>query len=134
MENEFKGTKGEWLWEENSASNPNDSTCIDVRANGPQIAYLQSFTGWGDGHSREATIANANLISAAPELLEALQWAFPMAIIAMEQHRMERVKNGHIDISGTYKNGESWVGIYQDEIDKIEFARAAIAKALGEFQ
>ena len=72
MENEFKGTKGEWLWEENSASDPNDSTCIEVRASGPQIAYLQSFTDCGDGHSREATIANANLISAAPELLEAL--------------------------------------------------------------
>lgn len=69
----FKGTKGEWLWEENSASDPNDSTCIEVRVNGPQIAYLQSFTGYGDSHSREATIANANLISAAPEMLEALQ-------------------------------------------------------------
>lgn len=68
----------------------------------------------------------------ANELLEALQWALPMAILAMEQHRMERVKNGHRDISGTYKNGESWVGIYQDEVDKIEFARAAIAKATGE--
>lgn len=70
---EFKGTKGEWLWEENSASNPNDSTCIKVRVSGPQIAYLQSFTDCGDGHSREATIANANLISAAPELLAAMQ-------------------------------------------------------------
>ena len=69
---EFKGTKGEWLWEENSASDPNDSTCIEVRANGPQIAYLQSFTGFGDSHSREATIANANLIAAAPKMLEAL--------------------------------------------------------------
>lgn len=39
----------------------------------------------------------------ANELLEALQWALPMAILAMEQHRMERVKNGHWDISGTYK-------------------------------
>lgn len=68
----------------------------------------------------------------ADELLEALQWALPMAILAMEQHRMERVKNGHRDISGTYKNGESWVGIYQDEVDKIEFARAAIVKATGE--
>lgn len=68
----------------------------------------------------------------ASDLLDALQWALPMAILAMEQHRMERVKNGHVDISGTYKNGESWVGIYQDEVDKIEFARAAIAKALGE--
>lgn len=66
------------------------------------------------------------------ELLEALQWALPMAILAMEQHRMERVKNGHTDISGTHGNGESWVGIYQDEVDKIEFARAAINKATGE--
>lgn len=66
------------------------------------------------------------------ELLEALQWALPMAILAMEQHRMERVKNEHTDISGTYGNGESWVGIYQDEVDKIEFARAAINKATGE--
>lgn len=38
MENEFKGTKGEWLWEENSASDPNDSTCIEVRVSGQQIA------------------------------------------------------------------------------------------------
>ncbi len=73
MENEFKGTKGEWLWEENSASDPNDSTCIEVRVSGQQIAYLQSFTDCGDGHSREATIANANLISAAPDLLRCLQ-------------------------------------------------------------
>lgn len=39
-------------------------------------------------------------------------------------------------VTGTFqehiKNGESWVGIYQDEVDKIEFARAAIAKATGE--
>lgn len=74
---------------------------------------------------------DAHLIAAAPELLEALRWALPMAIIAMEQHRFERVKAGHTDIVGTYKNGESWLGIYQDEVDKIEFSRAAIAKALG---
>lgn len=74
MENEFKGTKGEWLWEENSASDPSGSTCIGVSTDGPQIAYLQSFSGWEEDYGREVTIANANLISAAPELLDACQW------------------------------------------------------------
>ena len=72
MENEFKGTKGEWLWAENSASDPHGSTCIEVSTKGPQIAYLQSFSGWEEDYGREVTIANANLISAAPELLAEL--------------------------------------------------------------
>lgn len=114
---EFKGTPGPWVanpiygWIE---SDIEDKVVI--------------------GGDQPPTREDVRLIAAAPELLEALQWALPMAILAMEQHRMERVKNGHRDISGTYKNGESWVGIYQDEVDKIEFARAAIAKALGESQ
>lgn len=71
---EFKGTKGEWDWEENSASKVDGSTCIEVHSSGgPQIAYLQSFVGWGADYERKATIANANLIAAAPDLLEALQ-------------------------------------------------------------
>lgn len=74
MGSEFKGTKGEWLWEENSASDPHGSTCIGVSTNGPQIAYLQSFSGWEEDYGREVTIANANLISAAPELLDACKW------------------------------------------------------------
>ena len=72
MENEFKGTKGEWLWEDNSASDRHGSTCIEVSTNGPQIAYLQSFSGCEEDYGREVTIANANLISAAPELLTEL--------------------------------------------------------------
>jgi hypothetical protein len=47
-------------------------TCIAVSTNGPQIAYLQSFSGWEEDYGREVTIANANLISAAPELLSEL--------------------------------------------------------------
>lgn len=71
---EFKGTKGEWDWEENSASQVDDSTCIEVRSGGgPQIAYLQSFVGWGSDYERNATIANAKLIAAAPALLKELQ-------------------------------------------------------------
>ncbi|HGG9054445.1 TPA: hypothetical protein ACJJ1D_005040 [Enterobacter hormaechei subsp. xiangfangensis] len=102
---EFKGTKGEWDWEENSASQVDDSTCIEVRSGGgPQIAYLQSFVGWGSGYERNATIANANLIAAAPDLLEALQ------------NLLEDVCS----------NNDSALGYRVDE------ARAAISKALGE--
>ena len=75
---------------------------------------------------------NANLIAAAPELLEALQWALPLAKIAMSSCQLERVKCGHRDITGTYKDGVTWVGIYQDEVDSIERAESAINKALGE--
>jgi len=71
---EFKGTKGEWDWMENSASSIHGSTCIEVSVGGPSIAYLQSFDGWDGKYDRDTTIANANLIVAAPELLEALQF------------------------------------------------------------
>lgn len=127
MSGEFKGTPGPWEVEDNGFF-------YDINAVRGTVGNTCSSANWfdNDEHRGPVALANAQLIATAPELLEALQWTLPMAIIAMEQHRMERVKNGHRDISGIYKNGESWVGIYQDEIDKIEFARAAIAKALGE--
>ncbi|MBT2007044.1 hypothetical protein KKZ39_17275 [Enterobacter hormaechei subsp. xiangfangensis] len=99
---EFKGTKGEWDWEENSASQVDGSTCIEVHSGGgPQIAYLQSFVGWGADYERNAAIANAKLIAAAPDLLEALQ----DALHAYDKH---------------------------GEHPEWDFARAAISKALGE--
>lgn len=76
--------------------------------------------------------ADAKLAASAPELLDALQWALPLARLAMDSHRMERIKCGHTDITGTYSNGETWVGIYQSEVDEIEFAQNTIKKALGE--
>ena len=82
-------------------------------------------------HSKETEIANANLIAAAPDLLKALKWALPLARLAMEAHRMERLRCGHNDIVGKYKSGQTWSGIYKSEIDDIEFADAAIAKAKG---
>jgi hypothetical protein len=59
-------------------------------------------------------------------LVEALKWALPLAVTAMETHRLGRVQAGHTDITGTYKNGVTWVGIYQDEVDAIERARTAL--------
>jgi hypothetical protein len=75
--------------------------------------------------------ANARLIAAAPDLYEALRWALPLAERTMDDHRLGRVKAGHSDIHGTYKNGVTWAGIYQSEVDEIESARAALNKALG---
>ncbi|MCK7258053.1 hypothetical protein L8O18_06180 [Enterobacter asburiae] len=109
---EFKGTKGEWDWEENSASQVDGSTCIEVHSGvGPQIAYLQSFVGWGADYERSATIANANLIAGAPDLLEALQ-----DMLSGWKH----IRAMHGDLYG--------IG-WDRAQDK---AQAAISKALGE--
>ena len=108
----FKGTPGPWFWENGVLCN-------------------KDFIVGGDGHHFHNN-ANRNLISAAPELLEALQWALPLAKIAMSSCQLERVKCGHSDITGTYKDGVTWAGIYQDEVDSIESAESAINKALGE--
>ena len=62
-------------------------------------------------------------------LREALKWALPLAERAQDDHRMERIRCGHTDIVGQYKNGVSYVGIYQSEVDQIEEARAALSEA-----
>ncbi|MBT1798801.1 hypothetical protein B9Q31_02240 [Enterobacter kobei] len=121
---EFKGTKGEW-----------EIMMDDDEIKVIQSSSLENGSGWRSYVAiceEVQCIEDANLIAAAPYLLEALQWALPLAEVAIESHRQERVKCGHMDISGVRKDGVSWVGIYQDEIDSIERARAAISKALGE--
>lgn len=50
----------------------------------------------------------------------------------MDEQRVARVMAGHRDIKGTYSDGSTWVGIFQEEVDLIEKARFAIKKALGE--
>ncbi len=129
---QFKGTPGPWVIKPEEV----DRGYIRVRGArlGGRYKVANVVTPQYEGvlaREAEETRANANLIAAAPELLEALQWALPLAKIAMDTHRMERIKCGHVDINGTYKNGETWAGIYQKEVDEIESAQAAIAKALG---
>lgn len=60
-------------------------------------------------------------------LLEALKYTVPLAVIALDAHRVERIKAGHIDITFTKPNGEKWVGLYQDEWDKLESAQEALS-------
>lgn len=76
--------------------------------------------------------ANARIVAAAPELLEVLKWALPLAEVALDTHRLLRVQCGHNDIQGTYKDGVTWAGIYQDEVDKIEYARELLKQTQGE--
>jgi hypothetical protein len=83
--NEFKGTPGPWFWQGGVLCN-------------------KDFIIGGLGHNFNNQ-ANKNLITAAPELLEALQ-------------RMLR--------AGQKQN---WNERYESE---MQLARAAIAKALGE--
>lgn len=65
-------------------------------------------------------------------VVEALRWALPLAERAMDDHRLERIRCGHSDIHGTYKNGVTWSGIWQAEVDQIEAARAALHDAKEE--
>lgn len=140
---ETKHTPGPFIYTYNEDDQYHQGEILDLDGNLLAIVagqnYGTTFGGknrdWNPNHKEEDMQehkANAALFSAAPELLKALQWALPLAKIAMDSHRMERIKCGHVDINGTYKNGETWVGIWQEEVDKIESAQDAITKALGE--
>lgn len=106
--NEFKGTPGPWKW---TSDLVNEGNAL-IGNNGNFVFYgdnicagLSNDDGWGarigGTHSDEESEANAQLIAAAPELLEALQ----DALHAHDKH---------------------------GEHSEWDFARAVIAKALGE--
>jgi len=102
-------TKGPWAWSKNGASDEK-TVCIDISPvledyeYRGAVAHLQSCEHIG-GITMAETEANANLISAAPDLLKALQEA--VAVI-------EAIKPPSYGM-GTIVRGKS-----------------AIAKALGE--
>lgn len=106
---EFNGTPGKWSFSHNSASDASVA-CIEINSSESlhEIAYLQSTPSRIGGYNQtsfDKTIANAHLIAAAPDLLNALQ--------AM--------------LNKTYK--QNWNDHYPDEVSK---AQSAISKALGD--
>lgn len=106
---EFNGTPGKWSFSHNSASDASVA-CIEINSSESlhEIAYLQSTPSRIGGYNQtsfDKTIANAHLIAAAPDLLNALQ-AMP---------------------NKAYK--QNWNDHYPDEVSK---AQSAISKALGD--
>ncbi|HAV8339499.1 TPA: hypothetical protein JLV25_001140 [Escherichia coli] len=105
----FNGTPGKWSFSHSSASDASVA-CIEINSSESlhEIAYLQSTPSKIGGYNQtsfDKTIANAHLIAAAPDLLNALQ--------AM--------------LNKAYK--QNWNDHYPDEVSK---AQSAISKALGD--
>lgn len=55
-----------------------------------------------------------------------LQWLVNMAEWGVETYRLERLRYGHHDIRGEKSDGTVIVGLYQDEVDKMERVKALI--------
>lgn len=109
---DFKGTPGVWGFSHSSASD-SSAACIEITSTKSlhEVAYLQStpsIIGGYEPTSFDRTIANAKLISAAPDLLEALQ-----------------------DFMANASGETESCGHSFECVCRFDKARAAIAKALG---
>lgn len=78
---------------------------------------------------RTIRFARALLSTSASErgMREALEYVVPLAEIALEACRDQRCRAGHHDIVFTKRDGVQWVGLYQDEYDRLENAKDALA-------
>lgn len=93
----------------------------------PQAYSIANDLGFVQGIARQTLAGEkCHVDSEKDALREALKWALPLAERAVDNHRLERLRYGHDDISGTYRDGQTWEGIYQDEVDQIETARDAL--------
>jgi len=111
IDNNFKGTPGEWsVWKGFVLSESNETVCM-VEDN------LKSE-------------CDLNLMAAAPDLLKSLQEALPLVKVAFETCRVERIRCGHQDIRGINQDGQVIIGLWQEEIDQLDNIQKAISKAL----
>ena len=148
-----KATPGKWEWRK-WGPYPNTVDLYSSARNPPLMRQVLRGDSWVDLSSRaayhmEQTQAEADaeyLVAVQPknilallteletlrasvgEMRKALEWATPLAELAIESHRLVRLKAGHSDICGTRKDGTKVVGIWQNEIDNIETARSLLAQ------
>jgi hypothetical protein len=99
---------------------------IDASPYRGDVARLQSCEHI-DGITKDELLANARLIAAAPELLEALEKALEM----LEELKIESGRGIDWGEEDAFRMGE-W--FERDEIAAMKIAGAAIAKAKGEPQ
>lgn len=81
-----KHTEGPWRVEFNSADTM-QCRCVEILGGGDligSVAYLQSYAGH-DYDDRDEVLANARLIAAAPDLLEAARAAYELLKIIHDE-------------------------------------------------
>ncbi|WP_205954181.1 hypothetical protein [Pantoea stewartii] len=111
--NEFKGTKGPWQVGRETI----DGDIRIINPDGAMVAMTEVKTGDGYLWSPSTVAENANLIAAAPELLEALQ-------LIIKDLRIRAKVSGDIDDDGTV--------VLDIGSGALMKANDAISKALGQ--
>ena len=107
MNEQVKHTPGPW--------HLNDDGCLVIGERGP-FRLVKEFMSSGGMPTQEEALANANLIAAAPELLEALKFALIQIEDAMEDEEAKE---------------HTQYGYYENLLIAQEMAQNAITKAQG---
>ena len=117
---ESKHTPGPWIIKYSGNGYPYQ---LDAPNGSRGPGVIRSVTRWGafSFPSSPEALANARLIAAAPELLEALKWLHELCIHA----NPGAFDNGNLDATGSIDEGD----VLASEL--IRGAQSAIAKAEG---
>lgn len=124
--NEFKGYNSEWFMRIK-----NGMALFDCMGEGfEHYQFAECVVALDCGEISDRMMSNAKLISVAPQMLDSLVWSLQLAEVALEDCRINRIRCGHLDIVSKYKDGRVCIGLYQDEVDKLESAKEVLRKVL----
>lgn len=119
--------------EDDVSSHMADRLLATITAKDETIAVLAANVDhWmraGANHAQDASDANHRAETAESRvkvLEEALRWATPLAALALETHRCERLRCGHQDIQAKKADGSLVLGLWQDEYDAWQRAESAL--------